>query len=104
MQIGRASPGKMRVRDPEMVEKLGEAGFERKIVRGISGGCYGNAPVAFTSAAGGRNAWPTIRFGSPGVSHGAGSGPMRGVVENVTRSTGETQALLSVLPRCARLR
>jgi hypothetical protein len=31
LQIGRAAPGKMRAGDPEMVEKLGQAGRDRSL-------------------------------------------------------------------------
>jgi hypothetical protein len=44
LQIGRAAPGKMRGDDPEMVEKLGESGLDRAVLREFSDGGYGCSP------------------------------------------------------------
>jgi hypothetical protein len=45
LQIGRAAPGKMRPGDPEMVEKLGEAGRNRTVLLRLSNGCDGRSPA-----------------------------------------------------------
>jgi hypothetical protein len=44
LQIGRAAPGKMRARDPKMVEQCGKAGLDRRVIRRFSVACHGRSP------------------------------------------------------------
>jgi hypothetical protein len=47
LQISRAASGKMRTCDPELVKQVSEAGLDRAVLLGLSGGCYG-LPLVFT--------------------------------------------------------
>jgi hypothetical protein len=47
LQIGRAASGKMRGCDPEIVEKLGEAGLDRAVFLGFADGCYGRSSAFY---------------------------------------------------------
>jgi hypothetical protein len=47
LQIGRAAPGKMRGRDPQMIEKLTEAGLNQAVFLGFADGCYGRSSAFY---------------------------------------------------------
>ena len=47
LQIARTAPGKMRTGDPEMVEKLGEAGLDRAVLPGLADGCDGRSSASY---------------------------------------------------------
>ena len=44
LYIGQTAAGKMRPGDAEMVQELGEARLDRRILDECGGGCYGRAP------------------------------------------------------------
>jgi hypothetical protein len=50
-QIGRTAPGKMGAGNPEMIEQLREAGLDRAVLPGFSGGCDGRFPLVIRGAA-----------------------------------------------------
>jgi hypothetical protein len=45
LQIGRTASGEVRLLDPEMVEKVGEACCDRNLVRGFGVGVYCGSPL-----------------------------------------------------------